>query len=97
MARPRAPLTHPTDYNTREHDAGVSLDGLRDMSLHTVRRRPWAKGMNSTAMKHYEGLIRSTVDDLLAALHEREGQRLDISAWMTFFGCVWRHPACVSC
>lgn len=42
--------------------------------------------MNSTAMKYYEGLIKSTVDDLLAGLRKREGQKLDISAWMTFFG-----------
>ena len=39
-------------------------------------------------MKHYEGLVRSTVHDLLDALHKREGQKIDISAWMTFFGYV---------
>ena len=44
--------------------------------------------MNSTAMKHYEELIRSTVHDLLEALHKRERQVLDLSAWMTFFGFV---------
>ncbi|KAJ3554506.1 hypothetical protein NM688_g3073 [Phlebia brevispora] len=78
---PRGPY-----YDTREHEEGVSLDGLRDMTVHTSRRRPWARGMNSTAMKYYEGLIKSTVDDLLAGLHKRGGQKLDISAWMTFFG-----------
>ena len=76
------------DYNTREHDAGVSLDGLRDTALHTVRRKPWARGMNSAAMKHYESLIRSTVQDLLDALYKRVGQKIDISAWMTAYGCV---------
>lgn len=75
-----------TDYNTREHEAGVSLDGLRDTAQHAARRKPWARGMNSAAMKHYENLIRSTVRDLLGALHKREGEKIDIAAWMTAYG-----------
>lgn len=74
------------DYNTRIHEAGVSLDGLRDQALHAVRRRPWARGMNSASMKYYEELVKSTVADLLSALHQREGEIVDISRWMTFFG-----------
>lgn len=74
------------DYQTRIHEAGTSLDGLRDMALHTVRRRPWARGMNSASMKYYEELVRSTVGDLLTGLRQREGETVDISRWMTFFG-----------
>ncbi|PSR73907.1 hypothetical protein PHLCEN_2v10265 [Hermanssonia centrifuga] len=78
---PRGPY-----YDTREHEAGVSLDGLRDPALHTIRRKPWARGMNSTAMKYYEDLVRSQVGELARAFHQREGEKVDISAWMTFFG-----------
>lgn len=74
------------DYNTRIHEAGTSLDGLRDEALHTVRRRPWARGMNSASMKYYEELLKNTVVDLMTAFRQREGEVVDISQWMTFFG-----------
>ena len=44
--------------------------------------------MNSTSMKYYEGLIKTTVHDLLAALDQRQGEEVDISVWMTYFGYV---------
>ena len=66
----------------------MSLDGIRDMSVHAQRRRTWTRGMNSSAMKYYEGIVKNTTDDLLTALRKREGESLDISAWMSFFGCV---------
>jgi cytochrome P450 len=75
-----------TDYDTRAHEAGISLDGLRDQALHTARRRPWARGMNSASMKYYEELAKSTVSDLITAFSQREGETIDISQWMTFFG-----------
>ncbi|KAI0344596.1 high nitrogen upregulated cytochrome P450 monooxygenase 1 [Trametopsis cervina] len=78
---PRGPY-----YQTRIHEAGTSLDGLRDQALHTVRRRPWARGMNTTSMKYYEELVKSTVTDLTTAFRQREGEVVDISQWMTFFG-----------
>lgn len=73
---------------TRIHEAGVSLDGLRDPALHAVRRRPWARGMNSASMKYYEQLIHATVGDLTGAFKQRmeTGEVVDLSAWMTFFG-----------
>lgn len=76
------------DYNTRKHDGGVSLDGLRDQALHTVRRRPWARGMNTASMKYYEQLVTSTVNDLITAFRQRDGEVINISEWMTFFGYV---------
>ena len=64
----------------------MSLDGMRDQALHAVRRRPWARGMNSAAMKYYEDLIRSTAGDLITGLKQRVNKPVDISEWMTFFG-----------
>lgn len=74
------------DYDTREHEAGVSLDGMRDPVLHVARRRPWARGMNNAAMKHYEELLRETVGDLVRAFKSRENEVVDVSTWMTYFG-----------
>ena len=67
---------------------GPSLDGIRDPALHTVRRRPWARGMGTAAMKHYEALIGRTVGDLTQAFKEKAacGEVVDLSRWMTFFG-----------
>ncbi|EKM50334.1 uncharacterized protein PHACADRAFT_264951 [Phanerochaete carnosa HHB-10118-sp] len=78
---PRGPF-----YDTRIHDSGVSLDGLRDMALHTVRRRPWARAMNSASTKYYEELIRKTVSDLISGLNERVDRPVDIAEWMSLFG-----------
>ena len=79
-------LKPPTDYETRRHEAGVSLDGLRDPALHAIRRRPWSKGMNSASMKYYEELLRTTIGDLTDAFKQRTNEVVDLSAWMTFFG-----------
>jgi cytochrome P450 len=59
---------------------------MRDMTLHPVRRRPWARGMSSAAMKNYEVIIRNTVGDLVNGLKQRINQTIDISEWMTYFG-----------
>lgn len=66
----------------------MSLDGLRDSALHVVRRRPWARGMNTASMKYYEQLIFNTVGDLTSAFKQRmeTGEVVDLSGWMTFFG-----------
>lgn len=78
------------DYNTRTHEAGVSLDGLRDQALHTVRRRPWARGMSSASMKYYEGLVHTVVEDFVDSLSQRaaRGEVIDFTEWANFFGYV---------
>ena len=79
---------HSSDYDTRQHAAGYSLDGLRDLKEHPRRRRLWARGTNSAAMKIYEGLIQGCVDDICNGFKARVGQTIDIAEWMTFFGYV---------
>lgn len=78
---PRGPY-----YDTREHDNGVSLDGIRDPALHAVRRRPWARAMNSASTQYFEELIQHTVSDLTGGLKERAGESIDLTEWMSFFG-----------
>lgn len=79
-------LIMSVDYDSRRHEAGMSLDGLRDQALHAVRRRPWARGMNSASMKHYEELIHDTLSDLITALKQRTGKTVDMSEWTNYFG-----------
>ena len=74
------------DYETRAHKAGTSLNAIRDQTLHSVRRRPWARGMNSAAMKYYEELVEETVGDLMTSLKQRTTKAIDFSEWMTYFG-----------
>lgn len=76
------------DYDTRAHDTGISIDGLRDPVLHASRRKTWNTGMGSTALKYYEGLVGDTVNALLRAFHDRDSKQIDMSEWMTFFGYV---------
>ncbi|KAI0093392.1 high nitrogen upregulated cytochrome P450 monooxygenase 1 [Irpex rosettiformis] len=73
-------------YDTRIHEAGMSLDGIRDRSLHTIRHRPWARAMNTANIKHYEGLLSNVVADFIAALSQREGEVINMSEWSMFFG-----------
>ncbi|KAF7797907.1 hypothetical protein EIP86_009113 [Pleurotus ostreatoroseus] len=47
-------------------------------------------------MKYYEGIVKNTTDDLLTALRKREGESLDISAWMSFFGYDFMGHMCFS-
>ncbi|PSR81867.1 hypothetical protein PHLCEN_2v6239 [Hermanssonia centrifuga] len=77
---PRGPY-----YDTRKHEEGTSLDGIKEYTVHAVRRRPWARGMNSTAMKYYEGVIKEETANLIHGLRERKSKEVDISAWMSFF------------
>nr|AAX81445.1 high nitrogen upregulated cytochrome P450 monooxygenase 1 [Phanerodontia chrysosporium] len=78
---PRGPY-----YDSRQHEAGMSLDGMRDQALHAIRRRPWARGMNTAAMKYYEELIRNTLSDLIVGLKQRTNRPIDISEWTNYFG-----------
>lgn len=74
------------DYDSRVHPAGISLDGIRDMKYHAARRRPWSRGMSTTAIKYYEELLRLNLASVVTSLQSRVGQKIDISSWMTYFG-----------
>ncbi|GJE90443.1 cytochrome P450 [Phanerochaete sordida] len=78
---PRGPY-----YDPRIQDVDVALDGIRDPAVHAIRRRPWARAMNSASMKHYEDLICTTVTDLVNGLTKRLDEPIDIAIWMSFYG-----------
>ena len=69
-------------------EAGVSLDGIRDLAHHHERRRLWTRAMSSTSMKHYEELLRNCLVNFVTSLSERQGETVDLMEWATFFGFV---------
>ena len=70
------------------HEAGRSVDGIRDLAHHHERRRLWTRAMNSTNMKHYEDPLRNCLNDFVTSLSERQGETVDLTEWVTFFGYV---------
>ena len=80
------------DYDTRANDAGVQLDGMRDFSVHAVRRRPWARAMNSAALKGYESIVVGRTQELMERLSSHDGEVVDISTWMSYYGCAFPLP-----
>lgn len=62
------------------------MDGIRDFSEHAARRKPWNKAMGVAALKDYSGLLVSKVQELTSNLGQRQGETVDLSAWMTYFG-----------
>ncbi|TBU25227.1 high nitrogen upregulated cytochrome P450 monooxygenase 2 [Dichomitus squalens] len=52
---------------TLTHD-GLPMVGIQDTEEHLRRRRPWTRGLNSTALKEYEPLMAERVAELVASL-----------------------------
>lgn len=44
--------------------------------------------MNTAALKGYDEIIKAKVGELMDALAQRQSQIVDISEWMSYFGCV---------
>ncbi len=59
------------------------MDGIRDQTLHTIRRKPWTRATSIAALKGYEEILKSTIHELLSAFTARQGEEIDISMWMT--------------
>lgn len=77
----------PPDYFTRiNHLEEAELDGLFDFAVHTHRRKPWNRAMSVTAIKNYEPLVRTQVEEMIGGLCKYSGEEVDISKWMSFFG-----------
>ena len=77
------------DYDIRTTPEKVTpLDGIRDFSIHGVRRKPWTKAMGISTVKNYEPTIHLKTDELLEELSKRQGEIIDISQWMAFYAYV---------
>ena len=64
----------------------AELDGLFDFAVHANRRKPWSRAMSAMAIKSYEPLVRTQVEEMIGGLTKRLDKEIDISKWMSFFG-----------
>ncbi|RPD60596.1 high nitrogen upregulated cytochrome P450 monooxygenase 2 [Lentinus tigrinus ALCF2SS1-7] len=62
----------------------LTMMGLRDPEEHALRRRPWNRGLNQTAIKEYEHPLTARVQLLVRRLEEQKGE-VDLSKWMGMF------------
>lgn len=78
------------DYNTRRQGDLIPLDGYRDFVPHAVRRKPWTRALNTSAIKDYEADVHDKVKQLVDTLgaKAKKGETVDISDWMSFFAHV---------
>lgn len=59
---------------------------MRDLNEHPARRRLWARGTNTAAMKYYETLVQGCIEDIVTSFKARIQETIDMTEWMTFFG-----------
>lgn len=76
------------DFDTRRHEAGISVDGIRDWDEHAARRKPWSRAMNGPAVNAYMDPMRGKIDELLDVFSKHQGETVDMAFWMTLFGYV---------
>ena len=62
----------------------MALDGIRDLSAHTARRKPWTKGTGTTASKIYAELANKRVNEFMETLESKKGAVINICDWLTF-------------
>ncbi|KAJ8468958.1 hypothetical protein ONZ45_g17054 [Pleurotus djamor] len=61
-----------------------SLIGVQDVQEHARRRRPWSRGLSTTALKDYEGILMNRVRQLANYLAQQTGP-VDLSEWIGYF------------
>ncbi|KAL0954501.1 hypothetical protein HGRIS_003468 [Hohenbuehelia grisea] len=78
---PKGPM-----WDGRLAEGGIirSMIGVRDVSEHSRRRRPWSRAFSISALKHYEAMIVRRAYQLKSRLEEQKGT-IDLSAWMGYF------------
>lgn len=86
-----------TVYDIRVSDSGLQIDAIKDFDMHAIRRKPWTRALAPSALKDYEEIIMSKTGLLMEKLTERVGQDVDISAWMSYYGCVSPSKCLGSC
>lgn len=64
----------------------MSIDGLRDFREHAIRRRPWTRAMNISAISCYTDSLKDKIHELLGVLRQHEGVPVDLAHWLSLFG-----------
>ncbi|KAK4226845.1 CypX cytochrome P450 [Podospora fimiseda] len=63
----------------------VSLDTTRDEQIHTYRRKLWDQAFSIKSLEGAESIVYSRAAELVNQLQAREGQVLNISAWLEYY------------
>lgn len=59
---------------------------MRDWDVHAVRRKPWARAMNASALKGYEDIVIRKSTELMEQLTLHLEEVVDMSAWASYYG-----------
>ncbi|TCD67925.1 hypothetical protein EIP91_011789 [Steccherinum ochraceum] len=78
------PLPKGPYYSPRIQNGVAQLDGMRDFAEHTQRRKLWNKSVTPAAIKEYSEMLKDVVRDFVTALEKRQGEVLDLSAWLGY-------------
>lgn len=73
-----------SDYGSRVQEVGSQLDGMRDFTEHSKRRKLWNKSVTPAAIKEYGEMLKGVITEFMEALEQREGEVLDVSAWLGY-------------
>lgn len=76
------------DFDTRQHEVGISVDGIRTFEEHAIRRRPWTQAMSVSAVNYYTDAMKDKILELLEVFQQHEGAPIDLAYWLNLFGCV---------
>ena len=75
------------NVTTEQQQVIPALVAIVDKQEHTRRRRPWAKGFSTSALKGYESLvIKRTLQLVEVLLSKNLKEAVDLSTWITFYG-----------
>ena len=61
------------------------LIGYRDSAEHMRRRKPWNRAFSTASVKEFEPVIQQRVLQFGEALADRQGEVIDLAAWISFF------------
>jgi cytochrome P450 len=60
---------------------------IRDKTEHTRRRRTWTRAFSTSALKGYEPMVMTRVNQLVEHLSNQVGS-VDLSQWLSYFAQV---------
>ena len=60
-----------------------------DLGEYARRRKAWTRGTSIAAIKDYEELLRAVLRDLLGAFEKRQGESINVAAWMVYTAYVY--------
>ena len=80
-----SPIHDLLDFDTRTNGPVKQLDGRwDDLAAYAQRRKPWNRGVSTAAFKDYEDILRSLLRDVVITFEKRQGESVNLAAWMLY-------------